>query len=129
METQQRYVYVMGRGHSGSTVLDALLGNADNARGIGEVVAGIDGTHPCSCGDPVDECSHWQDIRRRLETDTQLSWQQVVRRVAGDAHILNFVRVLLATASTQFVDEERKSISILAQAIRTETGASHIVDS
>lgn len=33
------YIYVMGRAHSGSTILDILLGNAAASESLGELVA------------------------------------------------------------------------------------------
>lgn len=129
MQADCKYVYVMGRGHSGSTVLDALLGNANDARGIGEVVAGIDGTHPCSCGASVDECLYWQEVRRQFGKCSDFSWKQMVNRIAGEAHIFNFARVLAASESSQFVRETRRSIRDVAQSIRDVSAASCIVDS
>jgi hypothetical protein len=35
------YVYIMGRPHSGTTVLDCLLDNIDGIQGCGEPVVGL----------------------------------------------------------------------------------------
>ena len=55
------YLYVMGRGHSGSTILGILLGGGAAIASVGEVVSGLGryalGTEICSCGSPMHECS------------------------------------------------------------------------
>lgn len=41
----------MGRGHSGSTVLDTILGNSYEIESVGEFVAGcVSYNRSCSCG-------------------------------------------------------------------------------
>jgi hypothetical protein len=56
------YLYVMGRGHSGSTILDILLGGAAAVESVGELVSGLEwyeaGTR-CACGAPMRECPYW----------------------------------------------------------------------
>jgi hypothetical protein len=32
------YIYIVGRPHSGSTILDIVLGNSSNIEGIGQLV-------------------------------------------------------------------------------------------
>lgn len=128
------YVYVMGRGHSGSTVLDALLGNGANVRGIGEVVAGLDGTHPCSCGASVDACPYWREVRAALVAATETGadeavWRQTVEAVAGRATVLHVPKVLAASPSSAFVTSTRRALRSLADAIRRVSGVTHVVDS
>jgi hypothetical protein len=58
----------MGRGHSGSTVLDLLLGNADEVQSTGELTSGFRRRwEVCSCGHKIDACEFWGPVRRDLE--------------------------------------------------------------
>ena len=50
-------VYVMSRGHSGSTILDSILRNRDNAFSMGEIVSGcLREDDICSCGHEIRGC-------------------------------------------------------------------------
>ena len=63
-------VYIMGRGHSGSTVLDIILDNHKDIQGVGELTSGFgfrSNTERCACQAPLDECDFWASIRQRLE--------------------------------------------------------------
>ena len=41
MSVAGTYFYVVGRPHSGSTILDILLGNGPEVAGIGQLVSGM----------------------------------------------------------------------------------------
>lgn len=66
-------VYIMGTGRSGSTVLQALLANASNATGLGEVTHilrdGLRREQPCSCGKDVASCPIWSKLMARFPDD------------------------------------------------------------
>jgi hypothetical protein len=127
----KRYVYIMGRGHSGSTVLDALLGNADNARGVGELVMGIDGTYPCSCGKEVEDCSFWSEVRRKYETEVadEMSWEEAAHHIADRANVLQYLPVLTARRSAKWVRQLQKSIRNVVDSVSQASGYPIIVDS
>jgi hypothetical protein len=59
----------MGRGHSGSTVLDFMLGNHQKIQSTGELTSGFgfrSGLEHCSCQASLDECELWGNIRKEL---------------------------------------------------------------
>jgi hypothetical protein len=64
-------VYIMGYGHSGSTMLDILLSNHPNIEGVGELKnlhrAGWtpDETRVCACGARIHRCPYWCEVRRQ----------------------------------------------------------------
>jgi hypothetical protein len=62
-------VYVAGYGRSGSTLLDALLGNHPDVFGGGELTwlfqRTLDGCD-CSCGVTLSECSLWREVFKRV---------------------------------------------------------------
>ncbi len=58
-----RYIFICSAGHSGSTLLDLLLGAAGNGVSLGEITQlpkniALDST--CSCGEKVSGCLFWQ---------------------------------------------------------------------
>lgn len=61
-------VYIMGRGHSGSTVLDLMLGNHEGIQSAAEITSGFQ-MRPslCACQEDIDECEYWGRIRRKLQ--------------------------------------------------------------
>ena len=70
--TPLRYVYILGAGHSGSTLLAMLLGMHPRICSIGEVKApalGEASEYRCSCGQPIADCGFWQALDRAVQAD------------------------------------------------------------
>jgi hypothetical protein len=62
-------VFICSAGHSGSTLLDLLLGSHRDAISLGEITQmpkNLALNTPCSCGAPVRECELWRDVIARL---------------------------------------------------------------
>jgi hypothetical protein len=60
-------IYIMGRGHNGSTVLDGILGNAMEIESVGELVSGLS-RYPdelVSTGETMAESAYWKKIVSR----------------------------------------------------------------
>jgi len=83
MKNKPHVIFIQSAGHSGSTLLDMILGTADNAISLGEIrqwnkYFTPDSTHPeprhekqrfdtCTCGANLDndECSFWNKIHNK----------------------------------------------------------------
>lgn len=65
-------IYIMGRGQSGSTFLDVLLGNTPEVEGVGELVSGLNRgeDEACSCGERLGDCRYWSEVRRIYSSRT-----------------------------------------------------------
>lgn len=64
------YVYILGAGHSGSTLLSLLLAMHPDVCTIGEVKASALGSleeYRCSCGRSIDGCEFWRSLREEVE--------------------------------------------------------------
>ncbi|MBN1827215.1 MAG: sulfotransferase [Candidatus Eisenbacteria bacterium] len=74
-------LYIMGRGHSGSTTLDLVLGNHPEVVTAGEITNGFRVPDcPCTCGARLDECPFWGPVRRELgERHPDTSWEEFGR--------------------------------------------------
>lgn len=81
-------VYIIGVGHSGSTLLDLLLGSHSRTFSVGELIAlsstGKPGRHerilaePCDCGAPTKyACSFWGEVDRRLQSEHATSLRDI----------------------------------------------------
>ncbi|MBY0400260.1 sulfotransferase [Myxococcota bacterium] len=81
-------LYIIGVGHSGSTLLDLLVGAHSRAFSVGELIAlsstGKPGRQariladPCSCGAPTKlDCSFWSEVDRRLATQRATSLGEI----------------------------------------------------
>jgi hypothetical protein len=63
-----KVIYIMGRGHSGSTILDLILGNHEKIQSVGELTSGFRRrSEKCSCQALIDDCDFWGSIRRELQ--------------------------------------------------------------
>ena len=66
-----KVICIMGTGHTGSTVLNIVLGNHPNIEGVGELHklprSGwiIDDNRRCACGIPVHQCPYWTEVYQR----------------------------------------------------------------
>ena len=64
-----KYIYICSHGHSGSTLLDLLLGAHSKVESLGELSflpQDIALNLKCTCGLPIRECAVWREVIRRL---------------------------------------------------------------
>ena len=86
-----KYAYIMGRGHSGTTVLDALLGHTPHVESVGEIVSGMARLDaPCSCDSAMRECRYWTAVRNRFESGSGYTWRYAANRIKAQAHVGSF---------------------------------------
>jgi len=66
-------LYIAGRGNSGSTLLDIVLSQLLDFRSCGELLSGVYrlDTQPCSCGQPMNECSEWMPVDEKNQEDNK----------------------------------------------------------
>ena len=60
-----KYVFICSAGHSGSTLLDLLIGSHSRVESLGEISQlpkNISLRTRCMCGQVVDRCEFWKDI-------------------------------------------------------------------
>ena len=58
-------VYICSAGHSGSTLLDMLIGSHSKIESLGEIThlpKNLSLNTICGCGDPVKECDFWKGV-------------------------------------------------------------------
>lgn len=123
------YVYVAGRGHSGSTILDIALSQSEDAAGIGEVVSGLGRPHEmCSCGSKADDCRFWREVVAQVR---EAGWQGAEE--AGNS-LRYFSRIahlpwILAGARSSDLARHQLLNRELMQAVKRASGKRVVVDS
>ena len=125
----KKWLYIAGRGHSGSTMLDCILGNADGVESVGELVSGMGRYEAlCSCGQSFDDCPFWTGVRKRYQELSGETWDNAVRISVGQAHLRNYFRTMMAKGSETWVKELADCFEHIAEAVCQE-GKEVIVDS
>ncbi len=76
MSDKMRYVYVVGMGFSGSTILSMLMNAHPQVASVGEMTRGLNRNtrYRCSCGVDVNQCEFWKKVKhlcseRSMELD------------------------------------------------------------
>lgn len=82
-DTPSLYLYVMSRPHSGSTILDMLLGTSPSVMGCGELTMGFRCRHGwrgepwrCSCGAEIPACPVWGRVQALLLAEGH-DWEEL----------------------------------------------------
>lgn len=92
-----KFIYITARGHSGSTILDAILGNAFYIESVGELVSGVGRyfTEICSCGESMKTCCFWQTaIEEYSSSGADMPILELFEASKIQAHIRNFIPTL-----------------------------------
>jgi hypothetical protein len=73
-------MFICAAGHSGSTLLDLLLGSHPAAMSLGEIThlpKNVALNTPCTCGEPVRDCSFWRRVLERLADEPAFgNWRE-----------------------------------------------------
>jgi hypothetical protein len=124
------FIYIMGRGHSGSTILDLLLGNASQVQSVGEFISGVDRYDAlCSCGQKFRDCDFWKCVRRWFEETTKISWDEGAGSLKRQAHVKRFLATLLSRSGSADVAKIRVINDALSEAIALVSGKPYVLDS
>ena len=92
-------IYIMGRGHSGSTILSGLIGHLDCVNDVGELIYPMRKT--CGCGKPFANCQFWQQVSQIFEAETGLDWESSIQAIRDQTHFSRFPETLVARSSSQ----------------------------
>jgi hypothetical protein len=125
------YIYIMGRAHSGSTILDVLLGNSERIHSVGELVSGIGSAdYLCSCGKPLRSCPFWSEIGARSGDDGGMVWGAAARASVARAHVRNLVATWWARpGAAPDLDRLADATRRLAAIISAASGKPAMLDS
>lgn len=128
--TSTRLLYIMGRGHSGSTVLDALLGNAESIESVGELVSGLEREgEVCSCGTPFHKCEFWLQVRKSFEQQSNLRLEEGAYLLKRQAHVARWFKTFLARSNSSEVQALTEVNQTIVEAVLQVARKKCMVDS
>lgn len=97
------YIYICGRGYSGSTMLDAMLGNAPEIESVGELVSGIKRYDElCSCSETYEKCGFWRNVRDKFAHENTQSWDAAAGQLIKQAHLKKLPTTLFLSSSSKW---------------------------
>lgn len=124
------WLYIVGRGHSGTTVLDCMLGNSRQIESIGELVSGMSRYGDlCSCGKTFSDCEYWQQVRQNYDRRSVESWIDSAYLSVSQAHIRRFPATLFASESTAWVRRLSQSTELICNSVASVKGSQVVLDS
>lgn len=77
-------LYILSPGHSGSTLLNLILGSHPDAIAVSELThlpKNIAHNEPCTCGKPIRECPHWRAVSRLIAARIGIDMMHEPRRI------------------------------------------------
>jgi Sulfotransferase family len=118
----------MGRGYSGSTILDILLGNSSQIESVGQLLSGMRRAdrEVCSCGATMPDCLFWRKVRGRVEAEG-IAWDEACR--IEDLGVTGLWRVWYAGNTDPAVARRAQITRTLSRAITACAGKPHLLDS
>jgi hypothetical protein len=91
MVDKKTIIYIAGYGRSGSTLLDAILGNSEQAINAGELNTIFDEVlegNNCSCGQSYVLCKRWSPLFSTLQKIDLIQLRKINRDVDGRQSVL-----------------------------------------
>lgn len=125
-------IYIMGRPHSGSTILDIALGNSTSIESVGELMSGLAAAprgHRCACGELMSACPYWSAVRAEFETQNAMDWAAVRSASLAQANIRKLLPTVFATAGSSAMTRAATAATGFTRAIGKVAGKPHVLDS
>lgn len=99
-------IYIAGSGHSGSTLLDLLLGSHSRIESVGEIYKYVDPERRkrisiCTCGEPIGLCPYWSRVRAGLSEEEVEATDPAIR-------LYGILRTVLEASGKQYVCDSSK---------------------
>ena len=130
MQNKISWLYIAGRGHSGSTMLDGMLGNVDDIESIGELISGMNRYEAlCSCGEKFKDCQYWIGVRKRFKEKAGISWDKAAIELREQAHLKNIAKTAVASSKKVWIQRLRIYSECIAGAVCQKQEHKMILDS
>ncbi len=132
-DTSIQVIYIAGNGHSGSTLMDMVLGSNDGCFSAGELTFITRDTimeEYCSCKKLIPECEVWSEVIKLWGEEREISYQRYQQLRLHFERNKTMVRTLINRIwpSADFKQYCRATLQLF-QAIQKVTGRSVIIDS
>jgi hypothetical protein len=137
--TAPTVVFIAGTGHSGSTLLERVLGAMPGFVNVGELIdiyrRDAPRTERCGCGEPFADCPFWSQVGQRIygasgwDSERLAAVDRARRRLTRKRHMPRLLAPPLAGHGFQRdLATYGQNYSLLYQAIAAEAGARYVVD-
>ena len=127
-----KYLYIVGRGHSGSTIFSMLMSESSNVASEGEIVIGFgpgfEGKR-CANGEIFSASPFWKKVASAFERRANSSFADGVRILNQRAYCLHAPAQLLAAPHSRATLEEKRLIEGLYDSIAEASGRAVVLDS
>jgi len=120
-------IYILGSGHSGSTLLDLIIGSHSEIESAGEISNFIYYFDPlskrkdkaCTCGLPVDKCHYWGEVGNIIDLKA-LGDINVSDHCSFEKKNYELIRAILKVSGKSLFCESSKSISRLENYLNSQ---------
>jgi hypothetical protein len=127
-----RYLYIVGRGHSGSTIFSMLMRESGNVASEGEIVIGFRPgfeSKRCANGEVFSGSPFWTRVAHAFEQRTGDRFADGVRVLNERAFCFNALGQLLAPSGSPRVQEEKRLLEALYDSIAEVSDRPVVLDS
>ena len=127
-----KYLYIVGRGHSGSTIFSMLMRESGTVASEGEIVIGFRPgfeNKRCANGEVFSESPFWSRVAEAFARRTGRGFADGVRVLNERAYCLNAPAQLLAPSGSARVLEEKRLLQALYDSIAEASDRPVVLDS
>lgn len=133
MNSTYKVVYIAGNGHSGSTLLDIILGNGKDCFSVGELSFIVRNgllEEYCSCNSKISDCDFWDQVFEIWSNNRTLSFDEYRKLRHRYERNATFLRTCFNSIfPSRDFKSYKNSTSALFDAIHEVSGAKIIIDS
>lgn len=125
-------IYIAGRGHSGSTILDILLSQSNDIHSSGQIAAGLSREatgSTCSCGEKTTACEFWVNVKNEYEKSQQMDWNTMAEKSGKQAIFSSFPATFFSILLNGKLRELGSANNNLYNAISKVSNRSRVLDS
>lgn len=128
-----KILYICGNGHSGSTLLDIVLGSPKDSFSAGELTFITRDSimdEYCSCGNKISNCILWNEIIHRWESKRKISYKEYQRlRLKFERNKMSLNTLWNKFYPSDSFEKYIDATKHLFASIHEVTGATTIIDS
>lgn len=117
-----KIVYIVGAGHSGTTIFDLLVGANEDCFSCGELLNMLDGYREkgyCSCNVELCQCEFWSQVVKNWKNITKLSEKDITEFAKMDriySHPKK-LRAWLSAILPRYTTQHRRYLKILQELV------------
>ena len=127
-----RYLYIVGRGHSGSTIFSILVGQSSDVASEGEIITGFRAGYEaklCANREVFSESTFWSQVRSSFEQRVDVRFASAVSLLNDRAHYTRVLPNLLTTSDNANVRQAKRLFEALYDSISDASERPVVLDS